>query len=76
MENENKFILIHVCGKDFRFLDFLREFGFKICKKRYYSMPIFPKRIQYGYQKAQNLMLTSNPLESLKYNFFEKKLSQ
>jgi hypothetical protein len=31
----------------------------------YYAMPIFSKRIQYGHQKAQNLMLTSNPLESL-----------
>jgi hypothetical protein len=64
--NENKFILIHVCGKDFRFLALLHAIGFKICKKRYYAMPIFSKRIQYGYQKAQNLMLTSNPLKSLK----------
>jgi hypothetical protein len=35
-------------------------------------MPIFPKRIQYGHQKAQNLMLISNQLGK---KYLEKKSS-
>jgi hypothetical protein len=53
MENENNFIVIHVCGKDFRFLALLRAIGFKICKKRFYAMPIFQNEFNMEIKKRR-----------------------
>jgi hypothetical protein len=74
MENENKFILIHVCGKDFRFLALLRAIGFKICKKRYNAMRILFKTNSIWVSKSAEFDADFESVGKFGIEFFRKKV--
>jgi hypothetical protein len=51
-------------------------FDFKVCKKANMIQTIFLAKMQYGYQKTQNIMLISNLLEKFQNHQAKKTVTE